>query len=262
MGLMLESIKYKDFLNNISYDFLNRNIYGIYGKNSDFILDIINGDIFDYEGSISYNEEVIDKDFYKKNTTLISLIDTKNIFYTNKVYDEFKFNMDFRNCDLINVEEKVIKTLNLVGLNNSFLDRDINTLSSSEKYLLSVAVSLIYEPEVILFKDVFGGLDRNNKKKIMMVIKNLKEENKIVIVTNKDTNILYELIDDVILLDGNSIYKSGPSDKIFTSNELMKENVIPMPYITKVTYLAKKKKVKLSYHKDIRDIIKDIYKHV
>ena len=42
----------------------------------------------------------------------------------------------------------------------------------------------------------------------------------------------------------------------------MKENVIPMPYITKVTYLAKNKKVKLTYHKDVRDIIKDIYKHV
>ena len=52
------------------------------------------------------------------------------------------------------------------------------------------------------------------------------------------------------------------NDEIFTSDELMKENVIPMPYITKVTYLAKKKKVKLSYHKDVRDIIKDIYKHV
>ena len=27
-------------------------------------------------------------------------------------------------------------------------------------------------------------------------------------------------------------------------------------------YLAKKKKVKLSYHRDIRDLIKDVYKHV
>ena len=69
-------------------------------------------------------------------------------------------------------------------------------------------------------------------------------------------------MDEVLLLDGRLLYESGSSDDIFTSTKLMKENVIPMPYITKVTYLAKNKKVKLSYHKDVRDIIKDIYKHV
>ena len=78
-----------------------------------------------------------------------------------------------------------------------------------------------------------------------------------------NVNILYEITDEVLLLDGNNLYKVGTTDKIFTSNELMKGDIVPMPNITKVTYLAKtKKNVKLSYHKDVRDIIKDIYKHV
>ena len=96
----------------------------------------------------------------------------------------------------------------------------------------------------------------------MNIIKNLKEEKKIVVVSSNDTDVLYELTDEIILLNGNSVYKYGSSDKIFTLTELMKEKVIPMPKITKVTYLAKNKKIKLSYHKDVRDIIKDIYKHV
>ena len=44
--------------------------------------------------------------------------------------------------------------------------------------------------------------------------------------------------------------------------EIIKDKIVPIPYISEVTYLAKNKKVKLSYHKDVRDIIKDIYKHV
>ena len=43
----------------------------------------------------------------------------------------------------------------------------------------------------------------------------------------------------------------------------MKRNKIDIPEIIEFTYLAKKQKnVKIDYHKDIRDIIKDIYKHV
>lgn len=262
MGLILENIKYKEYLSDITYDFLDGNISGIYGNNSSYIIDIINGDITDYEGNLKYDDNVMDSDYYKLNPATVALIESKPFFYTDLVSDEFRFNLDFRNCDLDILEDKQKELLNLVGLDESILSRNIHTLSSSEKYLLQVAISLVYSPEIIIFKDVFNGLDRNSKKKVMMIIKNLKEDKKNIIVTSNDTNILYELVDEVLLLDGNLIYKSGSSDKIFTSTELMKENVIPMPYITKVTYLAKNKKVKLSYHKDVRDIIKDIYKHV
>ena len=262
MGLVLENIKFRENLNDISSTFLEKKITGIYGSNANYLLDIINGDIFDYDGSVILDDEIIDRSFYKKNSSLIALIDSNPFFYTNVVSDEFRFNLDFRGCDLKDLEEKQKDLLNLVGFDESILKRNIHTLSSSEKYLLSIAINLSYEPKVVLFKDVFYRLDRNSKKKVMMIIKNLKEEKKIVIVTNNDTNILYELTDDVILLNGNSIYKSGVSGKVFTLNELMKDKVIPMPKITRVTYLAKNKKIKLSYHKDVRDIIKDIYKHV
>lgn len=261
MELVLDSIKYLNVLNNISYSFNSKKIVGIYGDNAKYILDIINGDIDDYDGDVIIDNEEIIKKFYKNNPTKIALIESKPIFYTTKVEEEIKFNLDFRKyeCDF---EKKTRELFNLVGLDLSILSRGIDSLSNSEKYLLTIVINLLYSPEIIMFKDVFSGLDRNSKKKIMMVIKNLKEENKVVIVTSNDTNILYEFVDEVILLNQESIYKGGSSDKIFTSTELMKDKVIPMPCITSVTYLAKNKKVKLSYHKDVRDIIKDIYKHV
>ena len=42
----------------------------------------------------------------------------------------------------------------------------------------------------------------------------------------------------------------------------LEKNNIEVPEIVQITYLAKKKDVRIDYHKDIRDIIKDIYKHV
>ena len=262
MGLILENINYKEYLSDITYDFLDGKINGLYGNNANYIIDIINGDISDYDGVVKYDDNVMDHDYYKVYPSTVALIESKPFFYTDLVLDEFRFNLDFRNCDIEILETKSKELLNLVGLDEEILKRNIHTLSFSEKYLLSIAVNLIYEPDIIIFKDIFNGLDRNNKKKVTVIIKNLKETKKNIIVSSNDTNVLYELVDDILLLDGSLIYNFGDSEKIFTSPEVMKENVIPMPYITKVTYLAKNKKVKLSYHKDVRDIIKDIYKHV
>lgn len=263
MGLTLENIKYKDLLNDISYRFSRRRITGIYGDNADVLVDIINGDNNDYDGNVIFEKSLIDNNFYKNNPTLVATIDPNPFFYTNRVEDECKFNLDFRKYRADDVKNKITSLLNLLGLDEEILKRDINTLSRSEKYLLTIVINLIYDPEIIIFRNIFDGLDHNSRKKLITLINNLREDKKIILITSRDTNILYELTDEVVLLSGNTIYKSGATDKLFTSIELIRENVIPMPNIIKVSYLARTdKKVKLSYHKDVRDIIKDIYKHV
>ncbi len=263
MGLTLENIKYKDLLNDISYRFSRRRITGIYGENADVLVDIINGDNNDYDGNVIFEKSLIDNNFYKNNPTLVATIDPNPFFYTNRVEDECKFNLDFRKYRADDVKNKITSLLNLLGLDEEILKRDINTLSRSEKYLLAIVINLIYDPEIIIFRNIFDGLDHNSRKKLITLINNLREDKKIILITSRDTNILYELTDEVVLLSGNTVYKSGATDKLFTSIELIRENVIPMPNIIKVSYLARTdKKVKLSYHKDVRDIIKDIYKHV
>ncbi len=263
MGLTVSNIKYKNWLDDISYRFSRRRITGIYGNNSKYLLDVINGDISDYDGYIDFEKTNVDSDFFKNNPSSIALIDSFPSFFTTKVSDEFKFVLDVRKyfCDdLVAKEERFLQA---VGLDLTILDRDIASLSSSEKYLLSIAINLMYDPEIIMFKDIFVSLDHNAKKKLIVLLNNLKEDKKIVIVSTNDVNTLYEITDEVLLLDGSKEYKSGASDKLFTSIELMRENVINMPSMTQVTYFARNdKKIKLSFHKDVRDIIKDIYKHV
>ncbi len=94
-------------------------------------------------------------------------------------------------------------------------------------------------------------------------MKNLKEDNKIILFLSDDVDRLYCVTDEVIILDDNKILKSGDTFEVYTSNKLMKDRSDIMPSVAKITYLAKtNKKVKLTYQRDVRDIIKDIYKHV
>ena len=100
MGLILESLNYREYLNGITYDFLDGSINGIYGDNSKYLVDIIKGDIVDYDCIVKYDDNVMDCDYYKLNSSVVAVIEGKPFFYTDTVLDEFRFNLDFRNCDL------------------------------------------------------------------------------------------------------------------------------------------------------------------
>ena len=67
----------------------------------------------------------------------------------------------------------------------------------------------------------------------------------------------------MIFMKDDEVILSGPTDEIYLRVDYLKKNKFEIPDIVQFTYLAKKnKKVKIDYHKDIRDIIKDIYKHI
>ena len=55
---------------------------------------------------------------------------------------------------------------------------------------------------------------------------------------------------------------NGTTADIYQNINLLKDNKIEIPDLVRFTMLAKNKKVKLSYHRDILDLIKDVYKHV
>jgi len=91
----------------------------------------------------------------------------------------------------------------------------------------------------------------------------LKEKyQKTIIISSNDSNMLYELTDDIVILKKGHILAADNTVKVYQNIKLLENNDIEIPYLVIFTKLAKDKKVKLAYHRDIRDLIKDVYKHV
>ena len=67
----------------------------------------------------------------------------------------------------------------------------------------------------------------------------------------------------MLFIKNNEIILSAPTSEAYTRVDFLKKNRFKIPSIIQITYLAKKSKgTKIIYHKDVRDLIKDIYKHV
>ena len=163
-----------------------------------------------------------------------------------------------------NTQKKIKDSLRIVGLNKEILNRNLVTLSRSETKLLQIAISLLSNPDVLIIEEPLKYLDIKTLKNLMIVLRKMKDQyNKIVIFLSKDIEKIYQNTDNTIIYNKGNVVVQGKTKEVFKDVELLKENKISIPEIVNFTYEVKlKKSVKLDYHQNIRDIIKDIYKHV
>ena len=262
MEIKFINYTYNDHI--IDLEIYNNTITGLTGNSKDTFFDLISLKKTG-KGQLIINNEKITKDnilSYKKKISIIKK-ELNIATFIITVKDLMNYTIKTHNLSIKNIEKKINDSLKIVGL-EEYLDRKINTLSSSEKKLIQYAVSLLSNPELIIIEEPFRYLDNKNEKKIVMLLQRLKEQFGInIILVSDDSNALYKYTNNIIMTKNGEIIHQGDTYQGYQKVDFLRRNKICVPEIIEFTYIAKKKKnVKIDYHKDIRDIIKDIYKHV
>lgn len=261
MEIIFKNYKYKD--NNLNFTIKDNEINGIVTNNQEEIVDILKLKL-KYTGKITIDGKLIkDPIEYKKKINIVPVEIDNNIHFQT-VYDLLENEVLKRKISPKNLEKKVEDSLKIVGLEEELLDRNIYTLSSSEKKFIQLAMALLSNPELLILIEPFKVLDKDNEKKLIMLLERINERyNKTIVIVDNNINNIYKYTNNLIIFKNNKIVKEGKTFDILTNVDYLKKNKIDIPDIVEITYLAlKNKKVKIDYHKDIRDIIKDIYKHV
>lgn len=261
MEIVFKNYKHKD--NNLNFTIEEKEINGIVTDDIEEIVDIIKLKL-KYIGNIIIDKETIKTPIKYKNKINIVPDEIDNNIHFQTVYELLENEVLKRKIRPKNLEKKVEDSLKIVGLKAEILDRNIYTLSSSEKKFVQVAKALLSNPELIILIEPLKKLDKKNKKKLMMLLEKIKDNyNKSIVIIDNNINNIYNYTKHLIVFLNNKILKEGNTFDILTNVNYLKKNKIDIPDIVEITYLAlKNKKVKIDYHKDIRDIIKDIYKHV
>lgn len=269
MEITLKNIGYryknKKLLDRINLKIQDNHITGITGEYKTLLCELMDAIKMPTTGSIMIGEYPLCINTLKVIRKEVSLIhqNYQEQFFTDSVQEEMLFLISRLNYKPKDVQKKMEQALLLVGLETKYLLRKISTLSTGEKKLLQVAISLIYNPSIIIFDEPFVELDYYHMKKLTNLIKMLKDKyHKTVIISSNNGNLLYELTDDVVILKKGHIVAADKTKIVYQNIDLLEREEIEIPDLVMFTMLAKKKKIKLSYHRDIRDLIKDVYKHV
>ena len=256
MEIKFNNLTYKDkkktLLKKINIKIKNNLITGIMGSNSYIIADILTNTP-NYKGEVLINNSILEYD--NEKISYIKKLD-KDTFLTKTVSDEFYLKK--KNIKDNNYLEKITSSLNMVGLNKDYLEKEISSLSKSEKRLLQIALNLVTNPELIIIDEPYLYLDSKAIYNIKKIILDLKDKyNKTIIILSLDTNILYELTDDVIILKNNQVLISGKTSLIFKDYEFLNTNKIILPDIIKMKQILLEKDVNIDF-KDIDELVKGV----
>lgn len=124
--------------------------------------------------------------------------------------------------------------LNLLGLNDSFLQRSPFNLSGGQKRRVALAGILAIEPDVLIFDEPTAGLDPAGEKDMMNIITNLKKSGKTIFVITHVMDQVLAIGDQVMVIGNKKILASGEPYEIFTNEKLIKDNFLDKPKVIKV----------------------------
>ena len=91
--------------------------------------------------------------FDQNNKKITNFININNISTNKTIYEYMIDIIRSYNLDIKNELKKIKDSLKLSFLNHLDINRYINTLSTSEKTLLTLSISLIFNPEIIILED-------------------------------------------------------------------------------------------------------------
>ena len=261
----------KMVLGNINATFKEGTISGIIGKSGSgktTLIELINALIIPTKGRIEVGSNVISKTRKIKNINnlryKIGLVfqTPEEQFFCNTVKEEIEFGMKYFKKSVKSIEKHISDALLMVGLDDSYLNRNPFTLSSGEMRKVAIASILAFNPKVVILDEPTIGLDNQSKKNLIKIIKLLKNRYKktVIIVTN-DTDLLLQIADHVILLDKGKIIFDGNKYEVF-KQDLEKYGLKRPKIIEFEQMVLEKKNIKIGYRDDINDLMKDVYRYV
>ena len=121
---------------------------------------------------------------------------------------------DFTNEQIINAKE-VLEFLDIVDLK----DKKVSAMSTGQLRKCIVGRALIHEPKAFILDEPTVGLDIKAQISFIKMLKKLSVNSSIILVTHHLEEI-FEEIENVALIQNNTIFKSGKKEEILTSENL------------------------------------------
>lgn len=184
----------KEVLKNLSLTIKEGSIEGIVGANGSGKTTLFNCiyKLTKYEGSISYPKNIG-----------IGYMPTEMFFYTSmKGYEFIEFTLIARNIRVVKSEINSLNKLFDLPLNSYAAE-----YSTGMKKRLILMSILLQKNDFYIMDEPFNGLDLSSSMILTLILKQLKEKGKTVIISSHILSSLTDICDSISYLNNGYIYK-------------------------------------------------------
>ncbi len=144
-------------------------------------------------------------------------------------------NMDLSNEE---IDRRVRKSLEIVGIDESFYEKSPFDLSGGQKRRVAIAGVLAMEPEVLILDEPTAGLDPMGREEILSAVKQLHEKLKItIILVSHSMEDIAKLVDRIIVMNKGKVALDGTPKEVFSQVDKLESIGLAVPQIS---YVIKK----------------------
>lgn len=98
-------------------------------------------------------------------------------------------------------------------------DRQISALSGGQQQRVFLARALAQEAHVLLLDEPFTGLDQPSMEGLKQVLRELRNQGKLILISHHDLSNVQEIFDRVLFINGELIAE-GETSRVFTRQNL------------------------------------------
>ncbi|WP_156857652.1 phosphate ABC transporter ATP-binding protein [Oceanobacillus sp. AG] len=122
-------------------------------------------------------------------------------------------------------EDEAADLLTKVSLDKDLLKRDVGDLSGGQRQKVSIARTLVNQPEILLLDEITSSLDRVSTNDIENLIEKINKENGVTIIwITHNLNQATQIGDDTWVMMNGELIESGPSSLLKNpENEKVKQ---------------------------------------
>ena len=133
------------------------------------------------------------------------------------------------------VEERARFAANMVGLNDSLLEKSPFDLSGGQKRRAAIAGVLAMEPKILILDEPTAGLDPEGRDEILFKIRDMhKRMNLTVLLVSHSMEDVAKLADRILVMNGGHVEMFDTPDKVFCKSGRLQEIGLNVPQITRV----------------------------
>jgi len=163
------------------------------------------------------------------------------------VKDELALGPKSLGLDKEEIERRSLEALEFVGMAGQ-METDMMALGKGQKQRLALASVLTMKPEILIIDEPTTGQDPQMTEDIFEIIRRLNEEGTTVLVITHKFDYAAAYTERAVILAGGKIVYDGPMGPALMDEELLGENSLAQPQVTKLA-------AKLAAHNVPGDIV-------
>jgi len=208
--------KTSETIKGVSFEIGKGTIFGLLGPNGagkTTLMQIIATLMKPTSGTIEIAGLSPDKDLLKIHSLIGFLTTEIKLDPVSTPDDLFDFFADLYDIPKNEIKQRKEKAFNRFGI-TPFAKRKISELSTGMKQKISIAISLLHEPPIIIFDEPTNGLDILTSRQVTDYLKELKHEGRCIVLSTHIFSVAEELCDEVAILVDGMIVAQGTVDEL------------------------------------------------